>query len=271
MPPTSITDDLGYTVSLDRTPERIVSLVPSLTETLLRLGIGTRLVGITEYCIHPAADVAIIPRIGGTKNIDVAAVMALKPDIVIANAEENDKPEIEKLKDATAVFVTYPRTVTGAIKTVEDLGIVTGLHEASASWADNCTYLLKRIRNGAPHRQLRTACLIWREPWMAAGGDTYMSDLLNTYGFSNLYTNAAKRYPVTSLAEIGSLEPDVILLPDEPYRFDTTHSEEIAGVMANTGCAPRIVLLDGTLLAWYGWRTLDALSYLAALRESLQT
>lgn len=269
MPHLSITDDLGYTVSLDREPERVVSLVPSLTETLLNLDIGARLVGVTEYCIHPASAVAALPRVGGTKNVDVAAVLALEPDLVIANAEENEKPGIEALKSETAVFITWPRTVAGAIKTVEQIGTLTGLHEASANWAAGCRHLLEQVRRGAPRRRFRTACLIWRDPWMAAGGDTYISDLLDTQGMTNLFAAAADRYPVTTLAEISSLEPDVILLPDEPYRFAAAHKNEIAGALADAGCAPRIVLLDGTMLAWYGWRTRDALSYLAAMHESL--
>lgn len=270
MPPLSITDDLGYTVSLDRRPERMVSLVPSMTETLLHLDIGTRLAGITDYCIHPAPAVASLPRVGGTKNVDVAAVLALEPDLVIANVEENEKPAIEAIKTKTAVFITYPRTVAGAIKTVQDLGTITGLHDTSASWAESCAHLLQRIRRGDSRRRFRTACLVWRDPWMVAGGDTYMSDLLGTFGFANLFADGADRYPVTTLAKICSLEPELILLPDEPYRFDATHKNEITGALADAGHTPPVVLLDGTMLAWYGWRTRDALSYLEALRESLE-
>lgn len=270
MPPRSIVDDLGFTVSLGREPQRVVSLVPSLTETLVLLDIGARLAGVTDYCIHPAAAVAALPRVGGTKNVDAAAVLALEPDLVIANAEENEKPVIEALKAVTAVFITYPRTVAGAIKTVEDLGMLTGLEEASACWAESCRFLLDRVRGTPDGRRIPAACLIWRDPWMAAGGDTYMSDLLAAFGFLNLFAGAARRYPVTSLAEIGSLGPEVILLPDEPYRFDANHSREIERALADAGHAPRIVLLDGTMLAWYGWRTRDALSYIAALRASLE-
>lgn len=265
-----MTDDLGYTVSLDREPQRVVSLVPSLTETLALLELGERLVGATDYCIHPAAALAGIARVGGTKNVDVPAVLALEPDLVVANAEENTREEITALQQETSVFITHPRTVADAIRTVEHLGRLTGLEAQAADWAEGCRHLLGRLHGTVPRGRLRTACLVWREPWMAAGGDTYISDLLNTFGFDNVYAGATARYPATSLAELGSLEPQVVLLPDEPYRFEPSHESEITGALAEYGCRPRTVLLDGTMLAWYGWRTRDGFAYVAALRASLE-
>jgi ABC-type Fe3+-hydroxamate transport system substrate-binding protein len=270
MSPLTITDDLGFAVSLDRSPQRVVSLVPSLTETLVRAGIGGRLAGVTDYCIHPASALAALPRVGGTKNVDVEAVLALDPDLVIANAEENEKPEIEAIKKETAVFVTFPKTVARAIATVENLGVLTGLTEASSLWADTCRGLYETARRDHSRERLRTVCLIWRAPWMAAGAETYMSDLMETCGFRNLCSSAAGRYPETTLERIGAARPDVILLPDEPYRFDPAHKEEIARALADRDLFPRIVLLDGTLLAWFGWRTRDALSSLVSLRKSLE-
>lgn len=283
MAPLTIRDDLGQTLSFKGLPQRIVSLIPSLTETLVRLGARERLAGRTEYCIHPAREVENIPTVGGTKNPSVEAILALEPDCVVANAEENEKKHVDELKKHTQVFVTFPRSVEGAIKTVEDLGALAGAAGSAASWAAECRRSraeiagrLSSAQSGPaggpqpPRARLRTVCFVWRDPWMAAGADTYMSDLLATCGFENVFSGGGARYPVTTIEAVIAREPHVVLLPDEPYKFERAHKEEIARLFSEASLSPRILLADGAGLAWYGWRTLGALAYVASLRERLE-
>jgi iron complex transport system substrate-binding protein len=279
MTPLTIIDDLGNRLSFESPPQRVVSLVPSLTETLLCLGARGRLVGRTEYCVRPFNEVANIATVGGTKTPSIEAILALRPDCVIANAEENEEECVEALRERAAVFVTFPRTVEGAIKTVEDLGSILGsprrpkamrASNIAGSWALECRHARAKIIGRSLRTRLRTACLIWRDPWMAAGADTYMSDLLATCGFDNVFVPGDGRYPETTIDALIARSPDVVLLPDEPYRFDDTHREEICPPFLRASLSPRILLVDGTKLAWYGWRTLNSLAYVAALRERLE-
>ena len=264
-----ITDDLGIPVRLDHLPARIVSLVPSLTETLFTLGAGERLVGVTDYCIHPAEAVRDIPHVGGTKDPSIARILELTPDLVIANAEENEKNDVEQLRNHTTVFVTHPSTVAGAIKTVQDLGAMTGTVDKAGRFAEACRHTLDSLAGQTPRTTHRTACLIWRNPWMAAGPATYMSDLIRTAGFENIFIKREPRYPKTTIDALVSANPDVILLPNEPYPFGEAEKDEIFDRFASAAGTPSILLVEGTYFAWFGSRTLDALEYLKKLKETL--
>ncbi len=263
-----ITDDLGFELAFTREPSRIVSLVPSLTETLVLMGARARLAGITKYCIHPQNRLAGIPRIGGTKNPSISAILSQQPDLIIANAEENEEKDIDILKKHCKVFITFPKTIEGAVKTVVDLATLTGCGKIGEAWIDRFQMFFnksKRFREGRPVRSL---CLIWRKPWMAAGPDSYISGLLGAFGFTNAIDNVRPRYPRLELEEIKSLKPEVIFLPDEPYRFDRNQIAEIENAFLAGENIPRVLPMDGTMLAWFGWRTLDALKYVMNIRTS---
>lgn len=237
-------------------PAGVVSLVPSLTEAVAATAPGL-LVGVTDWCSHPAGLTAA--RIGGTKNPDVAAVTALAPDLVIANEEENRAPDLAALREAGLhVLVTEIRTLEQAF-TELDRVLTTGcgltrprwLDEAEAAWAEL----------PAPSAHPRHAVVpIWRRPWMVLGSDTFAGDLLARLGVHNVYADHAERYPRIPVDELNASGAELVVLPDEPYRFTADDGPEaFPGLPA--------ALVDGRLLTWYGPSLLRAAQELpSALR-----
>lgn len=254
-------------------PRRIVSLVPSLTEALFALGLGSRVVGVTEWCVHPADAVARIQKVGGTKNPDLAAIESLRPDLVIANQEENRKRDVETLERAGLhVWVTYPRTVREGAELLAELAELGASGEArervvgpvlrAVEGAD--TALASSLAAGvAP---VRVFCPIWRDPWMAVGAPTYADDLIRLCGGANVFANhAERRYPRVTLAEIEAEQPELVLLPDEPYAFSARDASELATLSIPAAASGRIHLIDGTFVSWYGPRILRAIELLRRL------
>ena len=254
-------------------PRRIVSLVPSLTESLFALGLGDRVVGVTDWCVHPARGLERLARVGGTKTPDLAAILELAPDLVIANQEENRRVHVEKLRAAgLRVWVTYPRTVREGARL---LGEVAAL---GASPADARRVLgpVEAALESAACRSLRVLtrvfCPIWRDPWMAVGGDTYADDLLTLCGGRNVFSSRPdRRYPVVGLEEVERADPEVILLPDEPYAFGPEDARELGVLEVAAAREGRIHLLDGTLLSWYGPRIAPAIDTLVRLLQGEET
>jgi ABC-type Fe3+-hydroxamate transport system substrate-binding protein len=251
-------------------PRRIVSLVPSLTEALFALGLGDRVVGVTDWCVHPARALARLPRVGGTKTPDLVAILELEPDLVIANQEENRRVHVEKLRAAgLRVWVTYPRSVR------EGACVLGELAALGASPADTRRVLgpveaaLESVACRPPRVRTRVFCPIWRDPWMAVGGDTYADDLLTLCGGRNVFSSRPdRRYPVVGLEEIERADPEVILLPDEPYAFGPEDARELAALEVAAAREGRIHLLDGTLLSWYGPRIAPAIERLVQLLQA---
>src|SRR5271166_10063 len=228
-----LTDDLGFRVILEHPPARVVSLVPSWTETLFAMGLtATQLIGVTKYCIEPADLVAPIPKIGGTKNPDIRAILALAPDLVIANKEENRREDIERLREhRIAVFVTYPKTIAAAVESILGLGRALNRESQANSIAREIVGTVSGIEASlgvwSSKLRLRAFCPIWKKPWMAFNADTYAHDVLRMLGFNNIFANAGERYPRTTLEEVIDRRPDVFLLPDEPYSFGISDVEEL--------------------------------------------
>lgn len=261
----ALTDELGDEVSLSGEPGRIVSLVPSLSEALWWFRAADRLVGITEYCVAPPHGFPNATRVRGTKNPDVAGIEALEPDLVIANEEENRKLDVDRLRAAgLAVYVTAPRTVTDAATTLATLGRLVGGEAAGAGLAQSIERALDQLSSRPAHPRLRTFCPVWRDPWMATGRDTYAADLLAWTGYEVGPAEAGDRYPKVALEAVRRWEPEVVLLPDEPYRFDA-HDREVFREWP-----ARARLIDGTQLTWYGPRTPSALAELGRLNRSLR-
>ncbi len=245
-----VTDELGRTLALRATPQRLVSLVPSLTEYLFYLGLGQRVVGVTDYCIAPAAAVAGLPKLRGTKNPDCAAIRTLQPDLVLMNKEENRERDVLALAEAgIAVYVTDIATVAGARATLARLAELLDCRAQAAGLLAEIDAELAL----APPPSLRYAAAIWRDPWMFVGDTTYAADLLAHCGGHNVAQEWAGRYPRAALADVAALHPDLLLLPDEPYRFSAADLADVAGV------APRTALCDGMALTWYGPRIPQAL------------
>ncbi|HUG37557.1 MAG TPA: cobalamin-binding protein [Candidatus Limnocylindrales bacterium] len=258
-------DATGHAVHLPAPPRRIVSLVPSITETLFALGLGDAVAGCTIYCTQPAAGVAGKTRVGGEKDPKLDVIRALAPDLVVANVEENVREHVETLRGwDIPVYVVYPRTVAEGIRLVRELGDVTGAVERGTALTAELEDALERVRagrTGAP--PARVFCPIWRRPYMTINEDTYVHDMLAVCGGANVFAGLPTRYPAVTLAEVAMAMPEVILLPDEPYRFRRAHLADFAPYPEVPAVRDgRIHLMDGKLLSWYGPRIAEALSVL---------
>lgn len=275
---TAVRDDLGLPVELPREVRRVVSLVPSLTESVAATA-PELLAGVTDWCSHPAG--LGVPRVRGTKNPDLAAVSALRPDLVLANEEENRVPDLDALRAAgVPVWVTVVRTVDGAIASLRHM-IGTALSRpeppwltaAARAWAgplgavEGPTAPERRAAEGPRAAEERRAVSerravvpVWRKPWMVAGRDTFAGDVLLRLGVRNIYAGHPERYPKIPLAELLASAPDLVVLPDEPYRFTR---DDGPGFFPGVPAA----LVSGRHLTWYGPSLAEAPAVLAeALR-----
>ncbi|HTO53697.1 MAG TPA: helical backbone metal receptor [Myxococcota bacterium] len=256
-------DALGREHELAAPPRRIVSLVPSWTEALFALGAGDSVVGVTEYCVHPAEGVARLAKLGGTKNPSVAAIVGLRPELVIANQEENRRRDVERLEAAgLRVFVTAAHSVAQALAELRALGRITGRAEAAEAIAREVEARLARARGA---RRPRVAALIWRDPLMVVGADTYANDLLRCAGADNPFAAGGGRYPRITTQELEAAQPDVLLLPTEPYRFEERDRLEYLALDCPAAQSGRVHVIEGELLSWYGPRMARALDTLGRL------
>jgi ABC-type Fe3+-hydroxamate transport system substrate-binding protein len=263
-------DSSGVAVELERPPRRIVSLVPSLTETLCALGLADALVGITVYCIEPREVVAGKTRIGGEKNPDLEKIRRLEPDLVIANIEENLREHVEALRAwSIPVWVTYPRTVADGIGLITELGAVTGTEARAAEIVGEIQPLYERVRSSASRRPAVPVFYpIWRAPYMTINRDTYIHDMLSVCGARNIFADRPERYPTVTLDEVAAARPTVILLPDEPFRFRRAHVADFAGYTEVPAVRDgRIHLVDGKPFSWHGPRIAEALRTVPSLLE----
>ena len=232
-------DDLGHPVPLTRPARRVVSLVPSLTESVAVTRPGA-LVGATTWCTHPAdLDVA---RVRGTKNPDLAAIRALEPDLVLANQEENRRIDVERLRAAgVPVWVTVIRDLDEAVASLRRMfSLALGWREPS--WL---TLAEQVWSEPAPGPRVRAAIPIWRDPWMVVGSGTFTGDLAARLGLDNVYADHPGRYPHADLADIAARQPGLIVLPDEPYPFSASDGPEMFP-------GRRVALVEGRDLTWYG-------------------
>ncbi|MEO8538355.1 MAG: helical backbone metal receptor [bacterium] len=240
-------------------PSRIISLVPSLTELLFWLGAGDRVVARTKFCTEPQGAVDSVPAIGGTKNPIIERIVALQPDLVIANKEENRREDIDALRAAGLhVLLTDPNTVGEAVTMIRDIGWALGAPER----ADELTAAIDSALCAIPSsRRVAVYAGVWHNPMMGLGSESYGNSLIEACGGRNVMQRP--RYPETSLGELRTLAPELILLPDEPFPFDAGHAALYGEV------APARVI-DGKLLWWYGPRMPQAIRELSALFEEFQ-
>lgn len=241
---------------------RVVSLVPSTTEMVAALGKADWLVGVTKYCtVGAPPDVA---RVGGTKNPALAEIVALRPDLVLVNTEENRPPDIEVLRDAGLnVLESLPKTVTQARDVLIEIGHAVDAEAAAAQMAADIDAALAAAEQSAPPQRVVALTLIWRKPWMALGPDTYADDLLWRCGFANALSGSDERYP--KLEEGLLWGADVVLLPSEPYAFGDKDLEGVAELAPDTPTR----FVDGELLTWHGPRTAAGLRAFSALARDL--
>jgi ABC-type Fe3+-hydroxamate transport system substrate-binding protein len=258
----SLTDDLGRRIDLTAPPHRIVSLVPSLTELVCVLERGDRLVGVTEYCVEPPDVVARLPTVGGTKTPDLQRIIELRPELVLANAEENRREDFQSLIAAgVTVWVSFPCTLAAAKASVDGIGQVIDAGPLAVALVQAIT-AAERGTAGS----MRVFCPIWRKPWMSFNRDTYADDLLRVAGGENVCAGQADRYPVVDLEAVRHADPQVILLPSEPYPFGERHLTHLAPLAETSAIRNRRVhLIDGKALFWYGPRTAPGLTLLRGL------
>lgn len=263
-------------------PRTVVSLVPSVTESLFDLNLGDRLIAVTNYCVHPAEKVAHLPHIGGTKNPDVERIIAMQPDLVIANQEENRKEDVERLQAAgIPVWVTFPRTVRDAFNLLWNIMHVfdePSMVERVRAIEWTCDWLERM--DESRKKPCRVFAPIWLDPLMTFNADTFIHDLLRVCGGTNVFGDRERQYPLAAdlgeaepysaddpriagrdtryprvtLEEVEAAQPDVILLPSEPYAFGEDHISLFAALNVPAADNGRIVPIDGSLLTWHGTR-----------------
>lgn len=254
------TDMLGHSITIDHPPQKIVSLVPSQTELLYDLGLNEEVAGITKFCIHPQAWFRGKTRIGGTKTLNLEKIRGIAPDLIIANKEENEQAQVEALAREFPVWTSDISTLDDALRMIVAVGSMTGRDVT----AENIS---KHIRSGFEHlapadKHLQTAYLIWKDPYISVGGDTFIHEMLTRAGFDNMFA-AQKRYPVVTVDMLQDCE--LLLLSSEPYPFAQKHIDALQRQLPRT----LIMLADGEMFSWYGSRLQKAPAYLSTLRGQI--
>lgn len=248
---------------------RVISLVPSLTELLLALGLGAQLVGRTRYCVHPAARVDAIPVVGGTKGVRVDRVRALAPTHLVVNVDENTREEVDALRSVVPhVIVTHPRGPADNPGLYRLLGGVFGRSaEAERLCEAFDSAYVRALGRGRALPERRVLYLIWRRPWMTVSADTYIARMLRVVNWHNVSGDDGTRYPTLTLDSEFLSRVDLVLLPGEPYPFGARHQAELQSLAGST--ATRILRCDGEQTSWYGNRAIQGLDYLADLAQGL--
>jgi iron complex transport system substrate-binding protein len=264
MPEARLHDHLGRPVSAPQHPQRIVSLCPSLTETLYALGLGERVVGRTRFCLHPEPSIRGATRVGGTKQIKYERLHELRPDLIIAEKEENTPEMVERLAQDYPVYVIDVQTVEDAMAMLTDLGELTGTRSAAQTLQKEIEQAWRQIP-AFSHR--RVAYLIWQDPLMGVGRDTYIQSVLARLGLDNVLLPLEGRYPSLTEEQLQRLAPDLLLLSSEPYPFQAKHLAAFQALLPEA----EVQLVDGEMFSWYGARMLPAAGYLRRWGQGNET
>lgn len=266
-------DQLGRNIIFTFPPKKIISIVPSQTELLYELGLDEKVIGITKFCVHPNEWFRQKKKVGGTKKLHIDVIRSLHPDLIIANKEENDKEQLEKLMKDFPVWISDIHTLEEALSMIHSIGEITGKIEQSEEIANNIQNKFDQLTsNPKPEaRQAETsnpkpkaAYLIWRNPWMVAGKDTFIHEMMNYCGFDNCFSHLV-RYPEIPLAQLNKSGCKWILLSSEPFPFKEKHAEEIRQIIPEA----KIIFVDGEMFSWYGSRLLKAPEYFKELQEKI--
>jgi len=261
----TFTDQMGREIDVDFPPKRIISIVPSQTELLFDLGLDQEIIGLTKFCIHPIEKFAARTKVGGTKKLNIDLIKDLKPDLIIGNKEENTQRDIEELAEYFPVWMSDIFTLDDAMKTIAEIGALVDRkpeasylnHLISAGFNDLKTLALQH------HIDKKVAYLIWRKPYMAAGKNTFIDDILLINGMTNIIND--ERYPAVTLEQLKTTNCELILLSSEPYPFGDKHIEEIQSAIPDV----KIMLVDGEMFSWYGSRLVKAVQYFFEFQKQL--
>lgn len=256
------TDQMGRRLTVNWPPSRIVSLVPSQTELLFDLGIGERVVGVTDFCTEPADALRELARIGGTKRFLFDLIDALEPDLLIGNREENYPEGIERLAERHPVWMSDILRLEDALAMIRAVAELVGAGDAGPDLAGRIEDVFAALDADGP--AMRAAYLIWKKPWMVAAGGTFIDDMLRRAGFANVFGDR-QRYPETGIEELRERAPDVVMLSSEPFPFGEGHVAELAEQLPDA----HVIRVDAMPFSWYGSRLIDAPRYFRALRAKL--
>ncbi|MFH1005866.1 MAG: helical backbone metal receptor [Bacteroidota bacterium] len=264
-----ITDQLGNSFSLSAPPKKIISIVPSQTELLFDLGLNTEIVGVTKYCIHPTVQISNLhcSIVGGTKKINIEKIKKINPDIIIGNKEENEKEQILKLMKTYPVWMSDIKTLEDALEMIVSIGKITGKKNKALKIQNDIRERFSHFRFVTfPATNNSVAYLIWKNPYICAGKNTFIDHLLHICGLQNVFTSKIYRYPKITAAEIFRANPSFIFLSSEPYPFCEKHIREFQHICPNS----KIILVDGKMFSWFGSHLLYAPSYFEQLLIRIQ-
>ena len=255
-------DQMNRTIRLDYTPKRIVSLVPSQTELLFDLGLEKEVVGITKFCIHPNNWFRKKTRVGGTKNVNFEQIEKLKPELIIANKEENTELEIKQLLKEYPVWISDIQNLEDALEMILLIGKMTNTNVKAKSIIHNIQQGFDQLR---PLHSKKTAYFIWQNPMMSVNKSRFIHNMMSRCGFENIFTTTNDDYPEISKERLQEANPEIILLSSEPYPFKDKHIEQFQEV-----CPKAIIkLVDGEMFSWYGSRLQYAPNYFQNLIKSI--
>lgn len=259
-------DQIGVEHSFKTTPKRIISLVPSQTELLYDLGLEEEIVGITKFCVHPKHFKATKQIIGGTKQVKFDKIKVLQPDIIIANKEENTKEIVEELSKICPVWVTNIVTIEDIFLMIFDFGRLFNKRTEAQKWNDKITFAYNDFQQFIKNKPFRkVAYFIWANPYLVAGKDTFINEMLTLNRFQNIYLEKG-RYPEIELEKIRKQgDPEVVFLSSEPFPFKDEHAFDIGRYTHHA----KTVFVDGEMFSWYGSRLLKAFDYFKQLHQKL--
>jgi ABC-type Fe3+-hydroxamate transport system substrate-binding protein len=259
-----VVDQMGRTVAVPDFPKKIISLVPSQTELLYDLGLKDRIAGQTLFCIHPKQHFKSAAKVGGTKKLNIQAIRDLQPDLIIGNKEENELSQIQELEKEFPVWMSDIYNLPDALEMIRQIGIVVSKQDKAEALVQKIEAGFNKIKS-IQTKSLKVLCFIWRKPYMVAGRNTFINDMLKYCGLENAITERNSRYPEIDAENISSLKPDVIFLSSEPYPFKEKHIEEITHLCPSA----KIRIVDGEMFTWYGSRLVNSPDYFHNMINSL--
>jgi len=254
-------DQLGREIQFKIIPSRIISVVPSITELLFDLGLREEVVGITKFCVHPDDWFRTKQRVGGTKQLKIDLIKSMHPDLIIANKEENTQSDIEELAAFTQVYISDIKTINDAYKMIADVGELVGKKSEAEKLTEEIKTQFQNLRTNNQHLLTKKALyFIWREPYMVAGGYTFISEMMLQAGFDNA-AKPLSRYPEQTKEQLNELNSSEFFLSSEPFPFKEKHITELTKDFPGV----KITLVDGEMFSWYGSRMKLAPDYFQQL------
>ena len=261
-----LVDQIGIEHVFESSPTRIISLVPSQTELLFDLGQESKIVGITKFCVHPFHFKSTKKIIGGTKKVHFEKIRLLQPDIIIANKEENTKEIVEELSKICPVWVTDIVTVEDNLQMIIDFGKLLDCRTEAQKWIDKIEFAYRDFQQFIKDKPVKkVAYFIWANPYMVAGNDTFINEMLKLNNFQNIYQDKG-RYPEIEHKKMRlEGDPDCVFLSSEPFPFADEHAFEIGRFTHHA----KTIFVDGEMFSWYGTRLLKAFGYFKILHQKI--